>query len=387
MTGQRRESAAAPLRVAHLIHRMEFGGAEALLVELGRVAAEAHLRLMVLSLTRVRDRRYLRQLEATGAEVRSLEVRTRWDPRALWRAVTALTDWRPDVIHTHLKHADLVGAVAARRLGVPMVSTLHVIEDAPTLLGWLKGRIAAAARRSTAARTIAVSEQLRRWYVATFPIDQERVLTVPNGVARPPAPPSGAPAAVRAGLGVPDTAVLALQVGLLRPGKGHADLLAALRFIPPEVDLHVVLAGNGPLRASLEAAARRLPRSQRVHFAGFRDDVPVLLAAADLVVHPSHVDAFPTALLEALAAGRPILATTVGGIPEIVTPDVGVLVAPRDPAALAGALTELAVDPERRARLGAAAAARFATHFEVSLWARRLRTVYEEVLDARSAEA
>lgn len=377
----------APLRVAHLIHRLEFGGAEALLVELGRVAYDLDLRLLVVSLTRVRDRRYLRQLEAAGADVLSLELPTRWDPRAFARAVPALAAWRPAVIHTHLKHADLVGAVAARRLGVPMVSTLHLIEDAPTPVGRLKRRAAAAARRSTAVRTIAVSDELRRWYVRTFPADPARVVTVHNGVPRPPEQSPAARARVRAEVGVPQTAVLAVQVGLLRPGKGHADLLAALRTVPPEIGLYVVLAGDGPLRAELEAAARLLPRPERVRFAGFRDDVPALVDAADLVVHPSHVDALPTALLQALAAGRPIVATRAGGIPEIVTPDVGVLVDPGDVPALSRALAELAGDPGRRAQLGAAATDRFMTHFDVYLWAQRLRRVYEEVLDACPAEA
>lgn len=371
--------AAEPLRVAHIIHKLERGGAEALLVELGRIAPSLGLQLLAVSLTEVKDRRYLHQLEAAGVDVAPLELPTRWDPRAAGRTLRVLRGWQPQLIHTHLKHADLVGALAARRLGVPMVSTLHLIEDRPTPLGRLKLRAAAAARASTAARTVAVSEQLRQWYVAGCAVDPDTVVTLHNGVPRPTPRSPEQRAALRAELGVPPGAVLAVQVGMLRPGKGHPDLLAALGALPPEVELYAVLAGDGPLRAALHHAAAGLPRPERVRFAGFRVDVPDLLDAADLVVHPSREDALPTALLQALAAGRPVIATRVGGIPEIVTPDVGLLVEPGDVPALSAALRKLAGDPARRARLGAAAAARYAACFTVNRWGLRLRRLYEEV--------
>jgi glycosyltransferase involved in cell wall biosynthesis len=115
-------------------------------------------------------------------------------------------------------------------------------------------------------------------------------------------------------------------------------------------------------------------------FAGFRDDVAGLLAAADLVVHPSHADALPTALIHALAAGVPAVATRVGGIPEIVGDGAGVLVPPAEPAALAAAVRALTGDPGRRQEMGEAARERFADQFEGTAWARRLAALYAEVL-------
>ena len=106
-----------------------------------------------------------------------------------------------------------------------------------------------------------------------------------------------------------------------------------------------VLAGSGPEEARLRARVEAEGLAGRVVFAGFREDVAALLAAADLVVHPSHADALPTALIHALAAGVPAVATRVGGIPEIVGDDAGVLVPPAEPAALAGAVRDLAGDP------------------------------------------
>lgn len=372
-----------PIRVAHLIHSLAPGGAEALLIDLARAAPAAGLEIAVLPLVRTDGDRYARTLRDLGVPVPALDLPTRWDPRAFARATTRLRRWRPDVLHTHLKHADLVGAVASRLTGVPQVSTLHVIEDGSTgrtPLHRAKRRLAAAARASTARTTIAVSEAQRRWYLGAFAsADPARVVTVPNGVADPRAGRDtvAVRARTRAGLGCADGEVLIAQVAVARPGKGHATLLEAMRRLG-DVPVRLIVAGDGPLRTELEARAAGL--GDRVRFLGHRDDVPDLLAAADVVAHPSEFDALPTALIEALAAGRPVVATRVGGLPEVVTPETGMFVPAGDPAALAAALRRLATDPWRRVTLGAAARRRFETCFDAGVWARRLTGLYAAVL-------
>lgn len=372
-----------PIRVAHLIHSLAPGGAEALLIDLARAAPAAGLEIAVMPLVRADVDRYARTLRDLGVPVLALDLPTRWDPRAFGRALTRLRRWRPDVLHTHLKHADLVGAVASRLTGVPQVSTLHVIEDgstARTPMRRAKRRLAAAARMSTARLTITVGEAQRRWYLGAFSsADPARVVTVPNGVADPRIgrDPVAVRARTRAGLGCGDGEVLVAQVAVARPGKGHATLLDAMRRLG-DVPVRLVVAGDGPLRTELAANARDL--GDRVRFLGHRDDVPDLLAAADIVAHPSEFEALPTALIEAQAAARPVVATEVGGIPEVVTPGTGVFVPVGDPAALAAALRRLAADPWRRATLGAAARRRFETHFDAGVWARRLTDLYAAVL-------
>lgn len=372
-----------PVRVAHLIHSLAPGGAESLLIDLARAAPAAGLEIAVMPLVRTNGDRYARTLRDLGVPVLALDLPTRWDPRAFGRALSRLRRWRPDVLHTHLKHADLVGAVASRLTGVPQVSTLHVIEDARTAgtpLRRAKRRLAAAARMSTARVTITVSEAQRRWYLSAFgPADPARVVTVPNGVADPRAgrDPVSVRARTRVGLGCTDGEVLIAQVAVARPGKGHATLLDAMRKLG-DVPVRLVVAGDGPLRAALEADAADL--GDRVRFLGHRDDVPDLLAAADIVAHPSEFEALPTALIEALAAARPMVATEVGGIPEVVTSETGMFVPAGDPAALAAALRRLATDPWRRAALGAAARRRFESRFDAGVWTRRLADLYAAVL-------
>ncbi|MFH1329846.1 MAG: glycosyltransferase [Actinomycetota bacterium] len=369
------------MRVCHLIHDLGPGGAEHVLVDLARVAPEAGIEMQVLSLMPLGHHRYPQVLRELGVRVGSLDLLTRWDPRGLRRAVRRLRTDPPDLLHSHLKHADLVAAYAAPRLGVPMVSTLHLIEDEVGPVGRFKRNCGAWARRRGAARTIAVSEALRRWYLEAFAVDPATVATIPNGIPAPAPVTAERRAGLRAEFGVSGEMLLGATVAIFRAGKGHDDLLDAAALVG-DAPVRFVLAGSGPEEARLRSRVRDEGLGDRVAFAGFREDVAEVLAAADLVVHPSHADALPTALIHALAAGVPAVATRVGGIPEIVGEQAGVLVAPGDPSAVAAAIRALADDAPRRRQMGEAARSRFAARFEGTAWARRLRAFYDEVLAA-----
>jgi glycosyltransferase involved in cell wall biosynthesis len=367
------------VRVCHLIHELGPGGAEHVLVDLARVAPAAGIEMRVLSLMPLGDHRYPQILRDLGVGVDSLELPSRWDPRGLRRAVRLLRPDPPDLLHSHLKHADLVAAYAAPRLGVPLVSTLHLVEDEVGRVGRLKRDLGAWARRRRAVRTIAVSEAVRHWYLSAFPGNPDRVVIIPNGIPAPDPVPAERRGQLRAELGAAEGTLLAATVAIFREGKGHDDLLDAARLLE-DLPIRFVLAGSGPEESRLRARVEAAGLAGRVVFAGFREDVGPLLAAADLVVHPSHADALPTALIHALAAGVPAVATRVGGIPEIVGDDAGVLVPPSEPAALAAAVRDLAGDPGRRRQMGEAARARFTARFEGTAWARRLSALYSEVL-------
>jgi len=376
------------MHACHLIHSFGAGGAEQVLVDLARVRGGAGLGMSVVGLVDPEDPTHARQLEEMGVPVHSLGLSSRWDPRAFVRAERLVRRLRPDLLHTHLKHADLVGGVVARRLGLPQVSTLHLIEDSVSPLGSGKRWLAGQARRRLGNRTIAVSEAQRRWYLDRFGGDPSHVVTLYNGVvpAEPPAPAERE--RLRASLGAPPGAVVAATVAIMRPGKGHDDLLEALALLPEDSPLVVLLVGDGPLRQRLEARAAADARvGSRVRFTGYRTDVPRLLQAVDLVVHPTHADALPTALIHALGAGVPVLATAVGGVPEVVGDRAGVLLPPGDPARLAAGLQELAGDARGRAAMGAAGRRRFDELFHARRWADRLCAVYAAVLGASADRA
>lgn len=368
------------LRVCHLIHRLGPGGAEHVLVDLARASAGG-MDMSVVSIMPSEGAEHVRELRDLGVPVHTLDVAGRWDPRGFARAGATVALLRPHVLHSHMKHADLVGARIAGMVGVPLVSTLHLVEDAVTPVGRLKRRLAARARMRAAAHTVTVSDALRRWYLAAFGADPARVSTVRNGVLPPAALSEGRRLALRAQAGAGPGTVLVTCVGIMRPGKGHDHLLRAVEHLPEQAGVRLALAGDGPLRERLQRAVASSPvLRERVRLLGFRRDVGALLQASDVVVQPSLADALPTSLIHALAAGAPAVASAVGGIPEIVTPATGVLVPPGDVAALGAALLALAEEPGRRRSLGAAARGRFNREFDAHLWAERLRRLYERVL-------
>ncbi len=370
----------AVLRVCHIIHHLAPGGAERLLVQLAEVAQVEHLHVSVLSIMDSGPFAFAQELRSRGVVVEDLGATSRWDPRSLALGVSAVRRLRPHLLHTHLKHADILGAVASARLGIPMVSTMHNIEASVGPILRFKRYAGAWARLHQAQRTITVSDAQRAWYLDAFHVNPAHVVTIRNGVTLP-APAASARSAIRGQFGFEDDHVVALMLGVMRPGKGHDQLLDAVEQLPPSSPLRFVLAGDGPRRAELEQRATTLADEVgRIVFAGWRSDVADLLAASDMVVHPTLFDALPTALIEALGAGLPSVASNVGGVPEIVTAGCGILVAPDRPRELAAALIELAADPNLRRRLGVQARRRYDEEFSAHRWAGRLRNLYDEVL-------
>jgi len=185
----------------------------------------------------------------------------------------------------------------------------------------------------------------------------------------------------RAALEVDDHDVVALSTAPMRRDQGHELLLDAVEALPDDLPLVLALAGEGPLRPWLESrVAATDALADRVRFTHRHREPAELLAAADLFVHTASAAALPTAVLRAMAMELPTIATRVGGIPEVITSDTGILVA-SDPAAVARALTALTDDPARRAKLGAGARARFLAEYDARAWARRLHDVYQSALD------
>lgn len=374
------------ITVAHVIHSLGAGGAEQVLIELARVAPSAGLRMIVIGLSDGHsdgqlDNRVAPQLEALGVKVYELHA-ARYDPTAVMRVAKIVSDANVDVVHTHLKHADVVGGLAALFARIPSVSTLHVIDIPTSRMHRLRVNIAARARRILSGTVIALSTEQNDWY-RRYAGPHPNVAMVPNGVIEREV--SREPATVRSEIGVSPETTLALVLSLMKPVKGHAQLLEAIRLVPLDVPVTFALAGDGPLldevRATVEGDS--LLRD-RVRILGFRTDVADLLSACDFVVHPSIQDALPTALISALAAGRPIVATDVGGIPDIVGPGCGALVEPADPCALSAAIVDMTElirsEPTRAEDIRRAGRQMYENRFSAEMWVDNLRKVYERLM-------
>lgn len=368
------------MRIAHLVPTLHPDGPEIGLVDLAGAARAADLDLSVVALASTSETSQVSALRRAGVRVTELGLPP-WDPRAVPHTASALRTLGAELVHTHLPPADVVGAAAAVRNRIPAVSTLHRVGNEPAdRLDRLRRTARILARRRFMTRTLAISQVQREWYRSLSGPDVD-VEVVPNGVTDPGPTDPDRRRAQRASLEIDDADVLALVPVPMRRDQGHELLLDAVEQLPDELPLVVALAGDGPLRPWLESRVSVSGLDGRVRFVHRHREIGDLLAAADIVVHPARTGAQPTTLLRAMAAGLPVVASRVGGVPEIVTPGTGLLVR-LTADAIGDALADLTVDASLRAQLGAAARARFLAEYEAGHWARRLRTVYEAALSA-----
>jgi glycosyltransferase involved in cell wall biosynthesis len=364
-----------------VIDNLSCGGAELLLGEFVGPAQAEGIDLTVGYLTDDLGDEAERRLRQVGVDPELVPVSSLVSVQDFNRLRRHIARVAPDVGHTHLGTSDCLGAAAGRSIGLPVVSSLHQAEwVGGTRRGLARLRLSALARRTCAARIIAVSESARRAYLATGWDAARRVTVVHNAVAGKPA--SGEGARVRRELGIPQDALVVATVSTLRPEKCHDVALACLPAVRRRFpDVRLVVAGDGPTRPRLEELTRAAG-GEAVIMTGHRDDVMAILDATDVLVHPSRIEAFPTVLLEAMAASVPIVATAVGGIPEIMHDGEGglLLEPPPDPRRLAAALERLLADPALRRRMGAEGRKRFEGTFTLDRWAKETRAVYDGVL-------
>lgn len=302
------------------------------------------------------------------------------DPRNLRALRSRLRRERVDLVHAHLPLVGAVARLAARGLPTRVVYTEHnTPEGYHRASQWLN-----VATWSWQDGVVAVSEQVGRRAPAPPRRAGGRSVVVPNGVdlerlAREARGPLEASVPRE-----PPGSLVALVPATLARRKGQDVLLRALARLPGDAvrPWRVWLAGDGPERAPLRELARRLGVGARVRWLGRRGDVFALMARAEAVVLPSRTEGHPLALLEALALGRAVVATAVGGVPEVVAPErTGLLVPPEDPAALADALARLGADPGLGPRLGAAAARDARARFDVRRAVAQLESLYRACLD------
>ena len=360
------------MRVLH-VHRIGgIGGSERHLLTLLPALRERGVdaRFLGLDDPALAPEPFYRELTAAGVPFERLACPRDLDlglARAVVRATRAA---RPDLVHTHLVHADVYGALGALAARAALVSTKH--NDDPFRAGPFRHVERLLALRT--ARVIAITEALRRFTVERVGLPAAKVVTVPYGLDAPPA--AWAPASE---LPLPEGARLLVAVGRLDRQKGldvAVRALAELRRRHPGTVLAVL--GEGPERAALAALAAELGVADALLLPGRVGDVAAVLWAAELVVHPSRWEGFGLALLEAMLCERPIVASAVSSIPEIVSDgETGLLVPADDAPALAAAVGRLLDDPALASQLGRSGAARARAEFSVARMAERTLAVYD----------
>jgi len=306
---------------------------------------------------------------AAGARIIPLGIANHFDVRA----ALVLRRLAPgfDVVHFHTARAHALAPLSRGR-GARLVVTrrMDYVPAGGPYVRFLYNRAVDA--------VIAISEGVRTALIRVG-VRAERIRVVPSGIdARALAAPPAARAAVRREWGLGDDEVAVVALGALEVRKGHAVLLAAAAGLASAAPrLRYVFCGEGRQAKALAGAAAALDGAARL--VGFRRDVAACLAAADIVALPSLQEGLGVAALEAMAAGRPVVASRVGGLAEaVVHEETGLLVPPGDPTALAAALARLARDPDLRARLGAAGRARVLARYTATRMAEGTLACYED---------
>lgn len=287
-----------------------------------------------------------------------------------------LRERRPDLVHLHSRRgADVLGALAARLAGIPVVLSRRV--DNRESPAWV------ALKYRLHDRVIAISQGIAE-VLAGEGVPPSKLRVVRSSLDPRPWQSAESRAVLAAEFGLPTDPLIIGVVAQLIERKGHRVLFAALRTLPDRSRLRVICFGQGPLREALEREAADL--GEVVRFAGFRRDLPRWIGALDLLVHPALAEGLGVSLLQASAAGVPIIASRAGGMPEAVADGVsGLLVEPGNATALAGALRTLIDDACLRARLGTQGRARIEREFSVEQMVEGNLAVYRELIGAPGA--
>ncbi|NHM28354.1 glycosyltransferase family 4 protein [Desulfofundulus sp. TPOSR] len=323
-----------------------------------------------------------------GVKVIPIPLAGELSPRSDWHVMRILVDTltaeKITILHAHSSKAGLVARVAARVARTPVVFlTAHNSIFYEFWPSWKKTAFALGERllaRFTH-RILTVSEALRQELLIKEGLPPDRVVTVHNGIDPAPFRCEVDRLAVLRSLGLPPLGQLVGTIARLAPQKGVSYFLQAAAILCRDYQVNFVVVGDGPLREALEQQGRALGLSGRLFFTGERRDIPRILAAMDIFVLPSITEGLPLTILEAMAAGKPVVATRVGGLPEaVIDGETGFLVPPRNPQALARALVRLLSERRKAEEMGQKGRQRVMEHFTVEAMVRKIEEEYKSAL-------
>jgi glycosyltransferase involved in cell wall biosynthesis len=365
---------ARALTIAHVDAERGFSGGEVQVFLLMEGLARLGHQCVLFCPPASRSAEIARERRLEHVEVR---MRHDLDLAAARRLAREFRKLRPDLVHLHTGRAAWLGGWGARLAGIPAISTRRM--DRPLRQGfktrWIYGKLTSR----VAAISPSVAESLREGGV-----DPRRIVVIPSAIDRSRVAPVRGREAVRAELGIGESESLLLAVGALVRRKGFDVLLDALQQVtraPGSPSVRLVVAGEGPERSALQDQIRSLGLEASARLLGARTGVAELLAGCDVFVMPSRQEGLGIAALEALAASRPIVASRVGGLGEVLVHEqCALLVPPEDPGALAQGLLRLLGDGELRARLAAAGPQRLREGYLPEQMSASYDKLYAEVL-------
>lgn len=375
-----------PVKVLYLITELGIGGAQSALYRL------------VASLNREKFQPtvacfyngnclYGKLIEEMGIPVIDLSTnQKKWRLDALWRLYLLIHREQPTLLHTWLYHANIAGRVIGRIAGVPIIISsernIYLSNSIRTLLNRITSPLSD--------RIFCVSQSVANYVVEFIGVSRDKISVIPNGVDIKDFVGLPDPQTIRMHYGLPPNDFIVGSVGRLHPVKNFDLLIKVfkrLHELYPRA--HLMIIGDGPLRKNLESLCCELGLSKNEHvfFLGDQTDIPALLSAMDLFVLPSKHEGMPNAVLEAMAAGLPVVTTSAGGTQEIIQNNkTGILVKPDDPEALYQALALLFSDSELRRRLGNAAYGHVKENFSLDRTINITVNLYQEIISTKKRQ-
>jgi len=360
------------LRILHVDPERQWGGGEVQVLGLTQYLDKAgHVSHVAVHPHGILAQR----LHAAGLATRPLSIRNHLGGIAGWRLRRMVRQEGYDLVHFHTARAH---ALSPWVRGLPIKRVVTRRMDYPIPPGWMSHFLYI----QSVDMVVAISSGVRAALRAADILDTH-IRLIPSGIdSKQFVPNSDRRASIRRQYDLTEDAPLVLAVGALVERKSHRTLIdAAARLKQNGILLHYLICGAGPLRAALETQTRALGLNSQVHFAGFCHDLPAHLAAADFFVHTPLWEGLGIAVLEALAAGLPVVASRVGGIPELITDQVtGLLIPPKDASALETALTRYVHNPDWAKTLGQAGQAAAHARFDIGATAQANEALYYELL-------
>jgi len=364
------------MRILHVVGSLAVGGAEQLTARLLDGFKQLGHDVAAVSLFDTQNSHLERFLKQQEIPIHHLRKRIGFDPRALTGLGQVIRQFQPDIVHSH-GYVLAYTLVVATLAGVPgQVHTIHNVAgwDMPW---WGRPILSLAALIGVA--PVAVSAEVAR---TTRSANRIEALVIPNGIPVESYRTAGRNRkAWRTENGFDQDDLLVVSVARLSPQKHHSLLLRAFARLPQNQSTQLILVGDGPLKGALQREADALGIRGQVRFLGIREDVPDILAASDIFALSSDAEGNPLALMEAMAAGLPVVATAVGGVRELLTHGRdGFVVQPRNTDSLAAALSRLIGSPEQRQSMGRDAESKAIATFDIAHTIRSYIEVYEKLI-------